>query len=187
MVEITGKQLGDEPSATVDFARHFSLLGAIVAVLTATSAWRPAFGAIVWFGIYGALHSSAVALTWRGPQPLWRLLMFVAVAAALSMLSAAVSLYATRHSVSLSAMGPALPLALSSGLGALGYALWFRWLDAQPSWRAYVLQPLGCIVATMAILATGAYRYGDGHGGALWFAAAWWLAFSTGLWLSRER
>jgi hypothetical protein len=167
----------------MDFARHFGLMACIVAVLAATNAWRPAFGAVVWFGVYGALHSSAVALTWREPQPLWRLLAFVGIAVALSMVSAALSLYAARHSVRLSAMGPALPLALSSGFGALGYAVAFRWLGARLSRGAYLLLPVGCIVATSMILATGVYRFGGG----LWLAAAWWLAFSAGLWFSQGR
>jgi hypothetical protein len=96
------------------------------------------------------------------------------------MMSAAVSLYATRHSAGLAAMGPALPLALASGVGAVAYALLFRWLGAR--WRSctYVLLPVACIVATQAVLATGVYR----HGGGLWFAAAWWWAFSAVLWIS---
>jgi hypothetical protein len=177
MVEMAGRRVATEAAGTLDFARHFSLLACIVVVLAATNAWRPAFGAVVWFGVYGALHSSAVALTWREPQRLWRLLAFVGIAGVLSMLSAALSLYATRHSVRLSGMGPALPLALSSGFGALGYAISFRWLGARLSGSAYLLLPVGCILATSMVLATGVYQFGGG----LWFAAAWWLAFSAGL------
>jgi hypothetical protein len=177
-VETAEKQPAKGLSGTLDFARHFTLLGCIVVVLGVTSAWRPAFGAIAWFGVYGALHSAAVALTWRGHGPWWRWPLFVGSAVSLSMMSAALSLYATRHSSALSAMGPALPLALSSGVGAVGYALLFRWLGARWRWNSYVLPPVACILATSAVLATGAYR----HGGGLWFAAAWWLAFSAVLW-----
>jgi len=167
----------------LDFARHFSLLGCMVAVLSITSAWRPAFGAVAGFGVYGALHSAAVALTWRRHEPGWRWPLFVGIAVSLSMMSGALSLYATRHSAGLASLGPALPLALASGVGAVGYALLFRWLGARWRLSAYVLFPVACILATSAVLATGAYR----HGGSLWFAAAWWLAFSAVLWFSDGR
>jgi hypothetical protein len=180
-MDMAGKQKGQGARGAMKMARHFSLLGAMVTGLAATGAWRPTFGAIVWFGIYGALHSSAVVLTWRGRQPPWRALIFVGVAASLSMLCAELSLFAVRHCASLSAMGPALPLALSSGLGALAYALWFQWLGARLPRRAYFFLPVVCIVATVGVLATGAYQYGGSHGGSLWFASAWWLAFSAGL------
>lgn len=177
------KQPRQGPSATLDFSRHFSLLGCMVAVLAITSAWRPAFGAVAWFGVYGVLHSVAVALTWRRREPWWRWPLFVSIAVSLSMLSAALSLYATRHSTGLAVMGPALPLALASGGGAVGYALLFRWLGARWRLHWYVLFPGACILATWTVLATGAYR----HGGSLWFAAAWWLAFSAVLWFSDGR
>lgn len=171
------------PSATLDFARHFSLLVCIVAVLAITSSWRPAWGAVAWFGIYSALHSAAVALTWRRQEPWWRWPLFVGIAVSLSMMSAALSLYATRHSAGLAVMGPALPLALASGVGAVGYAVLFRWLGARLRLGSYLLLPVACILATLAVLASGAYR----HGGSLWFAAAWWLAFSAVLWFSDGR
>ncbi len=170
-------------AGTLDFARHFSLLGCIVVVLALTNAWRPAFGAVAWFGVYGALHSVAVALTWRRPEPWWRWPVFVAVAVSLSMMSAALSLYVTRHSAGLAALGPVLPLAMASGVGAVAYTLLFRWLGARWRLATYALLPAACILATCAVLATGAYRYGGG----LWFAVAWWLACSGVLWISDGR
>ena len=183
MVETAGKRPAAGPRGSLDFAQHFGLLGCIVAVLGLTSVWRPAFGAIAWFGVYGALHSVAVVLTWRGHEPWWRLPSFVGIAVSLSMVSAALSLYATGHSAWLSALGPALPLALSSGVGAAGYAVLFRWLGTRLPRGAYVLLPAACILATWVVLATGAYRYGGG----LWFASAWWVAFSAVLWFLDRR
>jgi len=177
-VETAGKRPATGRRGSLDFARHFSLLGCIVAVLGLTSAWRPAFGAIAWFGVYGVLHSVAVSLTWGGHEAWWRLPSFVGIAALLSMASAALSLYATGHSAWLSALGPALPLALSSGVGATGYAVLFRLLGAPLPRSAYVLLPAACIAATWLVLATGAYRYGGG----LWFASSWWVAFSAVFW-----
>ena len=166
----------------MNFTRHFSLLICMVATLAAASSWRPVFGATVWFGIYGALHSTAVALAWRGPKLSWRLLIFVGIAVAVSMLSATLALYASLRQP-LSALGPALPLALSSGLGALAYLATFRLLDLRLSLSAYLWVPVTCMLATWLVLAAGAYRYGGG----LWFAAAWWVAFSTALWLLDRR
>lgn len=183
MVEMAGRRPAAGSRGSLHFARHFSLLGCMVAVLGLTNAWRPAFGAIAWFGAYGALHSMAVALTWRRHETWWRLPLFVGIAVSLSMVSAALSLYATRHNAWLSALGPALPLALSSGGGAAGYAVLFRWLGAPLPRSAYVFLPAACIVGTWVVLATGAYRYGGG----LWFASAWWAAFSTVLYFLDRR
>jgi hypothetical protein len=40
-----------------------------------------------------------------------------------------------------------------------------------------------CSGATLMVLASGAYL----RGGAAWFAAAWWIAFSLGLMIGGER
>lgn len=182
-MQMSGKRVDGEPAASLYFSRHFGLLACILAVLAATAPWRPAFSAVTWFGFYGALHAAAVVLTWRGRGPTWRRLGFVVTAILLSMLSSAVSLYLTRHSARLAAMGPALPLALSSGLGAATYVVCFRWLGAVLPRVAYVLLPALCMVATEAMLAGGMY----GYGGGLVFAAAWWMAFSLGLWFLQGR
>jgi hypothetical protein len=177
MVETAGKRPATGPRGSVDFARHFSLLAAWSPSRAnqrlATGLRRHCLVRRLWRAALGG-----VALTWRGHEPWWRLPSFVGIAVSLSMVSAALSLYATGHSAWLSALGPALPLALSSGVGAAGYAVLFRWLGARLPRSAYVFLPAACIAATWVVLASGAYRYGGG----LWFASAWWVAFSAVLW-----
>jgi hypothetical protein len=169
----------------LNYERHFILLTCMAAVLAATSRFSPTHGAAASFGIYGALHASALAVTLRAPQPLWRKLLFVIIGASLSMLSATVSFYASRIIGRLPGMaGPALLLALSSALGAASYALLVRrYFGANLSLRALVSTTLGCTFATLAVLWSGIYL----RGGGLWFAAFWWFAFSMGLWYHDRR
>jgi hypothetical protein len=162
------------------YVRHFILLTCMAAVLAATSRFSPTHGALASFAIYGALHSSMLAVTLRAPQPLWRKLSFVAIGAALSALSATTSFYASHLIRRLPGMAePALLLALSSALGAASYAfLVQRYFGANLSLRARASITLGCVLATLAVLWSGIYL----RGGGVWFAAFWWFAFSAGLW-----
>jgi hypothetical protein len=61
----------------------------------------------------------------------------------------------------------------------MSYGLWIRLCFG------FALAPaalgaltLGCIAATLAVFWSRLYL----HGGAVWFAVAWWCAFSGGLW-----
>ncbi|MDP8983876.1 MAG: hypothetical protein M3N97_02340 [Pseudomonadota bacterium] len=182
-----GREARGEAVGILLYARHFILLACVVAVLAATNRSRT-LGAIASFGIYGALHSSMVAVTLSAPQPLWRKLLFVAIGSCLSMLSVAVSFYASRLIGRPAGMaGSALLLAVSSGLGAASYTVLVqRYFAARLARRALLRITLGCVAATLAVLASGIYM----RGGGLWFAAPWWLSFSAGLWyhdLGRSR
>jgi hypothetical protein len=162
------------------YAPHFILLSCVAAVLAATNRWNSAPGAVASFGVYGALHSSMVAVTLRTSQPLWRKLLFVAIASSLSMLSVSLSYFASRLIGRLPGMaGSALLLALSSGLGAASFSfLVHRYFAADLARHALASITLGCVAATLAVFWSGIYL----RGGGLWFAAFWWFAFSTGLW-----
>lgn len=180
-----GREARGEAMGMLLYARHFILLACVVAVLAMTDR-SSTLGAIASFGIYGALHSSMVAVTLSAPQPLWRKLLFVAIGSCLSMLCVALSFYASRSIGRLAGM-PALLLAVSSGLGAASYAILVqRCFAARLARRALFHITLGCVAATLAVLASGIYR----RGGGLWFAAPWWFTFSAGLWyhdLGRSR
>jgi hypothetical protein len=170
---------------TLHYGRHFILLTCVVAILAATNRLNSAHPAVASFGIYGALHASMAAATLRRTQPLWRKLLFVAIGSSLSMLSVAVTFFASRFIGRLPGMaGYALLLTLASGLGAASYAILIQhYFGADLSRHAAAAITLGCILATLAVLWSGVYL----HGGALWFAAFWWLAFSTGLWYCDRR
>jgi hypothetical protein len=174
------RQTGKQAMGILHYTAHFILLACVVTLLAATHRWSTTLGAVASFGVYGALHSSMVAVTLRAVQPLWRKLLFVAIGSSLSMLSVALSFYASRLIGRLPGMaGSALLLASSSGLGAASYAfLVQRYFAADLAPRALVSITLGCVLATLAVLASGIYM----QGGGLWFAAFWWFAFSAGLW-----
>jgi hypothetical protein len=167
------------------YTRHFSLLACLAAVLAATRGWSPAIGVVATFGIYGALHASTLAVTLRARPPAGRRLRFVVIAASLSMLSVALGVCASRFiGGSMGLPQTALPLCLSSGMGAATYAsLIRRFFGAQLAPAAIVTVALGCIAATLAVLVSGIYL----QGGGLWVAVSWWFAMSLGLWVHDGR
>jgi len=167
------------------YARHFGLLVCLAAVLAATHRWNPAIGVVATLGIYGALHASALVVTLRARPRAGRRLRFIAMASSLSMLSAALGVCAS-HFVggSMGMARTASLLSLSSGIGAATYAgLIRRFFAAHLTPSAIVTIVLGCIVATLAVLASGIYL----QGGALWVAVSWWFAMSLGLWVHDGR
>ncbi|MGA2188150.1 MAG: hypothetical protein ABSH33_06435 [Steroidobacteraceae bacterium] len=171
--------MAEQAMGILYYRRHFMLLACVSAALAASGRWTPAFGAVTACGLYGALHASAVVITLRAPTPVRRKLLFVAGGALLSMLSVTVSLYASRLDATLPGMAkPALLLTLSSGGGGAGYGILIgRLLGADLKPPALWSISLGCVAATLAVLASGIYlRYGG-----WWFAVAWWFAFSIGL------
>ena len=167
------------------YDRHFCLLAGLAAVLAATRGWSPAIGVVATFGIYGALHASTLAVTLRARAPAVRSLRFVVIAAALSMLSAALAVCASRFiGGSMGMAQTALLLCLSSGVGAATYAtLIRRFFGAHLTLSAIVTVVLGCIAATLAALVSGIYL----KGGGLWVAVLWWFAMSLGLWVHDGR
>jgi hypothetical protein len=167
------------------YARHFGLLVCLAAVLAATHRWNPAIGVVATLGIYGALHASALVVTLRARPRAGRRLRFIAIASSLSMLSAALGVCAS-HFVggSMGMARTASLLSLSSGIGAATYAgLIRRFFAAHLTPAAIVTIVLGCIVATLSVLASGIYL----KGGTLWVAVSWWFAMSLGLWVHDGR
>ena len=182
---IATMKAGQQALGRVHYPRHFSMLGGIVALLAATEGLHPAIGIPASFGLYGALYCSVTALSMPASDGRWRKPCFVALGASLCALNAALGVYAGRFIGGLPAMvGPALLLALASGFGAAGTGMLIRrLLEADLPLRALLAITLGCIVATLAVLASGIYRHAPGFT----FAASWWLAFSMGLWLHDGR
>jgi hypothetical protein len=171
---------------TLHYTRHFILLICVAATLAATSPWHPSYGPVASFGLYGVLHSSTIVLSLRVQQAVWRKLLFVAIAASLSMLMVMVSLYGGRFMGTLpGTVGPFLLLALSSGLGAASYAALVRrfWIADLPL-RAFVSITLGCVLVTAVGLMSEILLQAVGG---LWLAIAWWFAFSAGIWYHEVR
>jgi hypothetical protein len=164
------------------YARHFAVLAAAAIVLLLPGRWG-LFGEafLPTFAISGALHALALVFALRATHELLRKCVFVALAAALSVLT----LYIGILSLELFAVLPAgvrlyLALGLCSASGAISYGALIRlyWLP-QFSSRSILAIASGCVLGTLvAFLARGYFPFLAGW----WLAAAWWLAFSGGLW-----
>jgi hypothetical protein len=165
------------------YARHFSVLAAGTVVLLVLGHWDLLRDSLlVSFAINGALHACAIAVSLRAPPPsLPRKAAFIAVAAALSILT----LYVGIIGLVLFAVLPGnerlyVVLGMCSLSGAITYGsvirkFWMRTLSS----RLILAMAVVCLLATS--LAFFARAYWDFLGG-WWLAAAWWFAFSGGLW-----
>jgi hypothetical protein len=164
------------------YPRHFSLLAAATVIVFLLGHWSLLNDSlIVNFAINGALHAAALVLALRAPQRLSRKSAFVAIAAALSVLT----LYVGITGLVLLAVLPGnerlyVVLGVCSLSGAITYASLIRlfWMRKFSS-RLILAMSMVCLLATS--LAFFARTYSDSLGG-WWLAAAWWFAFSGGLW-----
>jgi len=164
------------------YARHFSLLAAATVILFLLGQWSLLKDSLIaTFAITGALHASALVFTLRTPESLTRKSAFVAIAAALSVLT----LYVGIVSLVLFSVLPGterlyVVLGLCSLSGAITYgsAVRFFWMRNLSS-RLILAMSVLCLPATS--LAFFARAYAELLGG-WWLAGAWWFAFSGGLW-----
>jgi hypothetical protein len=164
------------------YARHFTVLAAatvILFLLGHSSLFNDSL--IANFAINGALHAFALVLTLCAPQSLWRRSAFIAIAAALSVLT----LYVGILSLVLFAVLPGnerlyVVLGICSLSGAITYGSLIRlfWMRGFSSRLILAMSVLCALATALAFLLKG---YVTGLG-SWWLAAAWWFAFSGGLW-----
>jgi hypothetical protein len=171
----------------LNYSRHFSVLAAAAVILFLLGHWSLLNDSlVVTFALNGALHAAALVLALRAPQSLARKSTFVAIAAVLSILT----LYVGIIGLVLFAVLPGnerlyVVLGVCSLSGAITYASLIRlfWLRNFSS-RLILAMSIVCVLATS--LAYLARTYVDSLG-AWWLAAAWWFAFSGGLWVIDTR
>jgi hypothetical protein len=164
------------------YARHFGVLAAATVILFLLGQWSLLKDSlIVTFATNGALHACALVFTLRAPESLTRKSAFVAIAVALSVLT----LYVGIISLVLFSVLPGterlyLVLGVCSLSGAITYGSAVRlfWMRNLSSRRILAMSVL-CLPATS--LAFFARAHTELLGG-WWLAAAWWFAFSGGLW-----
>ena len=165
-----------------NYARHFGALAAATVILFLLGRWSLLKDSlIVTFAVSGALHASALVITLRAPESLARKSGFVAIAAALSVLT----LYVGIISLVLFSVLPGterlyVVLGVCSLSGAITYGsavrlFWMRNLSS----RLILAMSVLCLPATS--IAFFARTYTELLGG-WWLAAAWGFAFSGGLW-----
>ena len=178
----------------LNYARHFGLLGCFTAALAIAGPHAGAGGIGSQFALYGALHAAALALSIGGGAGLaaGRRLLFVALAAILALSTARLGLLGL-HVVGGGggSAGPLAVLAVCASLGALAYGVLIRavlvtsgGIGAGLSSRSLAAITLGCAAATPASFAVGRELHAAGI---LWLVAAWWFAFSGGLWFAGRR
>jgi hypothetical protein len=164
------------------YRRHFGMLAVGIIGIFLLSHWDLLKDQIlITFAINGAVHASSLVLNLRTPSTWVRRLLFVALAAALSM----VTLYIGIVGLVLFAVLPATErlyfvLGLCAVSGAITYASLIRlfWLKKLPP-RSILAMAVGCMFAVfVGFFARTHFEALDGWA----LAGAWWFAFSGGLW-----
>lgn len=133
------------------------------------------------FALNGALHGCAVAMSLRMPTSLARRAAFVAIAAALSVLT----LYIGIIGLVLFAALPGntrlyVVLGVCSLAGAITYGSLIRmfWTRSLSSRLILAMAVLCLLASSLAFFTRASWE----SLGAWCLAAAWWFAFSAGLW-----
>jgi hypothetical protein len=173
--------------AHFNYARHFGVLGIATVLLLLLAHWDLLNDSlIISFGINGALHAIALVMTLRAPQPLTRKLLFIALAAGFSVFT----MYIGITGLVFFAVLPGnerlyAVLGLCSVSGAITYGSLTRlfWIEKFPS-RLILGLAFLCLLATwLAFFVRSYFTFLGGW----WLAAAWWFAFSGGLWFFETR
>lgn len=163
------------------YARHFAALGVAALLIFLLGHWDLLSDSLfVTFAINGALHAIALVATLRAPQPVWRKLVFIALAAALSVFT----MYVGITGLVIFAVLPGnerlyAVLGLCAVTGAITYASLTRlfWLGKFAS-RLILAMAFLCLLGAWLAFLVRAYL----DLGGWWLAAAWWFSFSGGLW-----
>jgi hypothetical protein len=174
------------PIARLNFRRHFVLLACAFAVIVIL-AQLDFFGTAALLpdaAIYGALHAIAFTGALDVPATLSRKSLFIASAAVLDVAALYIGILSLGL-LSATPLGIAMrayfALGISAMAGAICYGLliryfWLRELTPRPIAQI----SLGCLGATLLALLLQQLIGVTG----LWaLAAAWWCAFSCGLWI----
>jgi hypothetical protein len=164
------------------YARHFGVLAAATVIVFLLGHWSLITDSLIAsFAINGALHAGALVLALRTPHKLARKAAFIALAAALSVLT----LYVGIIGLVLLAVLPGnerlyVALGVCSLSGAITYGSLIRWFWMRGfSSRVVLVMSVLCMLATS--IAFFARTYSEFFGG-WWLTAAWWFALSGGLW-----
>jgi hypothetical protein len=162
------------------YARHFLLLAGFSALSGLMTRLRLSLDLFASFALYGALHASALVLALRARQPLWRCGLFIALAAALSMMTLRVGLFAGQLFGTLGNVALYAVFGISAMAGALTYGMLIRRVGIfELTFRELALLSCACALAADAAYVTLMHSPSLGRS---WLAILWWFAFSGGLW-----
>jgi hypothetical protein len=168
------------------YARHFLLLAGFSVSVAVASRLRLLTELNVSFAVYGALHAAALILSVRARQPPWRRCLFVAVAAALSVMSLRIGMVGGRLSGTLPGNAALyVVLGFSAATGALTYGILIRLFGlVNLTMGGLALIAASCVLAACVALFSLAHSHSLGR---WWLAVLWWCAFSGGLWFCDRR
>jgi hypothetical protein len=164
------------------YGRQFGLLAVaalILLLLSRAAHFSEPF--LPTFAINGALHASALVLSLRAHEVLWRKAAFIALAAAFSVFA----LYVGILALELFAVLPSnerlyLALGLCAASGAITYGGLIRlfWMPKIPSRAILAIAFASVLAVLIGFFARSHFSFlGD-----WWLAAVWWSSFSGGLW-----
>jgi len=160
-----------------DYRRHFLFLAVAVAFLAGLSQFAIYDNALFASAVNGALHAVALAASLRIAATASRRLLFVAIAAALSIMTLYVGIIAL---VALSILPNSQRLPAVIGIGAMTGAITYGSL-VRIFWNR-AIRPRGILgLATLCALATvGGYllKLKFNWPGMWWLAVIWWITFS---------
>jgi hypothetical protein len=173
-------------SAHFLYVRHFLLLAGFSVVVAALTRRHLLTDLNVSFALYGALHSTALVLALRVRRPIWQRCLFVACAAALSVMTLRFGLFAGHLSGTLPGNAALYAvLGFSAVIGALAYGILIRAFGlVEPTVGGLALIAAGCMLSAFIAFFTLAHSHSLGR----WLLAVlWWYAFSGGLWFCDMR
>jgi hypothetical protein len=168
------------------YARHFALLAGFSVVVAVMTRLHLLTDLSVCFALYGALHASALVLAIRTSQSHWRRCLFVAIAAALSVMALRIGLLGGHLAGTLPGNAVLyVVLGFSAVIGALAYGVLIRLFGlVELTVGGLALIAVGCMMAAFVALFTLAHSHSLGR---WWLAVLWWYAFSSGLWFCDRR
>jgi hypothetical protein len=167
--------------AQLHYARHYLLLTCFGLGLGAIAQLRPEEDPSISFATYGALHALALILSLRSPVAAWRRTALLPIAAALSVLTLQIGLFAARSFGSMPGrVALYAVLGFSAAIGAVTYGIALRAMGIHRMRAASLAAACAyCFVAVDVALFT---RSLVPYLGRWWLAMLWWYAFSGGMW-----
>jgi hypothetical protein len=133
------------------------------------------------FACYGALHALALALALRPRAVIWRSVLFIIIAAALSVMTLRIGLIGMQWMGTLPGnVALYVMLGVSAMISAASYGFLIRlYCIPELPGRAIAVICIACIFATYAGFMVLAHTHSFGR----WLLAVfWWYAFSGALW-----